>query len=609
VFRRAVFVGLGLVALIVLAAGIAVILLVRADLRPYAERTASTRFGRPVTIQSLTVSWGDPIALDATEVHVANSSWGSTPDMVSIQRVRGDIGLWPLLRGAIRLDNVVVDGPSIVLERDNDGTGNWKVAKPAARTPGQTVPPSSLPVQFIGAMALHDASLTFRTTHQTLRIRVTGAELRAGNDNAPVMIDVWGSYNDLPVRAQVTVESFAALRQVPRPVTMDIALSGKQTTIKFNGTMRDPLGFDGIEGNLAIAAETPKEFTAAIGMTEFAARKLTLSGMLDKQGERWSWTGLSGAFDGSTVAGSLVMNEGLKGSPDNYDINLKFGPLDFQRLGVMSSGTSWQTGISMHPDEAPGETFKITLGMEAATFRRYKFDTIAVDASVDPSIVTIRKLSFGFANGRVELAGTEKAEGKGGRLHLDATVSGMDASRVLTMVGADPSTLSGKIGAGATLDLHGTTSFHGLGASHGHAIVSMAGGQLAREFLQLASTDVRVLLHKAIGHVPVGCFLAAAAMTNGIVSVSTLRLKTTDGNLFGSGQLDLRRDSLDLLIQSESRSTDFWALDIPLRISGSFTNPHAGPSAGSSRPGMAAGGVGNLGLLPQALRPPIGRGC
>jgi uncharacterized protein involved in outer membrane biogenesis len=605
-FRRAMFVGLGLVGFIVIAAGIAAIELVRIDLRPYAERTASMRFGRPVTIQSLTVGWGNPIALDATEVHVANSSWGSTPDMVSVRHVRADVALWPLLRGAVRLDNVVVDGPSIVLERDTDGTGNWLVTKPHAGIPAQTRPPSLLPVQFIGALALHDGTLTFRTSHQILRIRMSGGELRAANDNAPVIIDATGSYNDLPVRALVTVESFAALRQVPRPVTMDIAASGTQTSIDLKGTMTDPLGFDGIEANLAIAAETMKELTTAIGVTEFADRKLMLSGVFDKQGDKWAWTGLTGAFDGATVAGTLVMNEGVKGVPDHFDIDLKFGPLDLQRLGVVSAGTSWQTGVSMHPNEAPGETYRINLGITAAILHSYKFDTISIDASVDPSILTLRKLSFGFANGRFELAGTEQAEGKGGRLHLDATVSGMDASRVLTMAGVDPATLSGKIGAGATLDLNGTTSFHGLGASHGHAIVSMAGGQLAREFLQLASTDVRVLLHKATGHVPVGCFLAAAALTNGIVSVSTLRLKTNDGNLFGSGQLDLRRDSMDLLIQSESRSTDFWALDIPLRVSGSLTNPHAGPSAGSGHP---TGGSGNLGLLPPALRPPIGHGC
>ena len=177
------------------------------------------------------------------------------------------------------------------------------------------------------------------------------------------------------------------------------------------------------------------------------------------------------------------------------------------------------------------------------------------------------------------------------------------------MLGVAPSTLSGKFNSGATLDLSGTTWSQGLGAGQGHVIISMSGGQIAREFLQLASTDVRALLHKATGQVPVACALIAAGMTNGSVSITHMRLNTSDGNLFGSGQLDLRRDSMDILIQSEGRSTDFWALDIPLRIYGGFANPHAEPAAGFHHPGITVGGGDNLGHLPQALRPPIDRRC
>ena len=98
------------------------------------------------------------------------------------------------------------------------------------------------------------------------------------------------------------------------------------------------------------------------------------------------------------------------------------------------------------------------------------------------------------------------------------------------------------------------------------------------------SSQTGVSLH------PISCFLAAASMTNGIVTVAPKRLKTNEGTLIGSGQLDLRRDTMDLLIQSEGRTTDFWALDNPLGVSGSFTNPRAQPSAGSGHPGVAPTG-------------------
>lgn len=159
------------------------------------------------------------------------------------------------------------------------------------------------------------------------------------------------------------------------------------------------------------------------------------------------------------------------------------------------------------------------------------------------------------------------------------------------------------------MKIEGNTLTDGLGASDGALILSMTGGHIAREFLQLASTDVRVLVQKATGQVPIDCLLGVGNMRNGIVAVAPLRLKTQEGNLFGSGQLDLRRQSMDLLVQSESRSTEFWALDIPLRFTGNFTNPHAQPSAGSDPVGVEAGGTANTGQLPSALRPPVGQRC
>ena len=366
--RRSLFVGLGLLGVIATAAIITAVVLVRSDLRPYAEQFASKHFGHKVTIQRLTIAWGNPIAVDIEDVHVANPLGASTPDIVAIQRLRGDVALWPLMHGELRLDHVVLDHPVIDLEHNSDGLANWKGSPSGAAEPG----PTPLPVRFIGAMHVHDGTLTFTSTaHHKLLIHLADADLRAANDTAPITINASGSYNDLPVRAVVTIESFAALSSVPHPVTMDIDVSSTHTTLKLTSTMTDPLGFDGVKGHLDIVADPLKDIIKAVGMTDFPDRKLTLSGAIDKQGEQWSWTGLTGLVDGATVAGSLALSEGLKGKPDHYDIALTIGPLDLQHLGLLNAAPAGQTGISLHPDDKPGETYKIDLGIKALTYHRF----------------------------------------------------------------------------------------------------------------------------------------------------------------------------------------------------------------------------------------------
>ena len=65
----------------------------------------------------------------------------------------------------------------------------------------------------------------------------------------------------------------------------------------------------------------------------------------------------------------------------------------------------------------------------------------------------------------------------------------------------------------------------------------------------------------------------------------------------GGGTIDLSKNTLDLTIRSDPKSTGFFALDIPIRISGALASPNAGPDSKSKFEGNFA-----LPELPKAIR-------
>ena len=75
---------------------------------------------------------------------------------------------------------------------------------------------------------------------------------------------------------------------------------------------------------------------------------------------------------------------------------------------------------------------------------------------------------------------------------------------------------------------------------------------------------------------------------------------------FSSGLVDLRRRWIDLYIQSDRRTTNFWALDVPIHLSGSLANPRPEPMVLSRMPSQTARGDANLRALPDALRRSFG---
>ena len=148
----------------------------------------------------------------------------------------------------------------------------------------------------------------------------------------------------------------------------------------------------------------------------------------------------------------------------------------------------------------------------------------------------------------------------------------------------------------------GITTDDAMRSSRGQAVLSMNSGQMSRQFLQMASIDVRLLLRDGQGSTPVTCFLGVVSNRNGILTVVPLRLRTNEGTVFGGGQVDLFRDTLDIHLQSKRSTTNFFALDLPVHIEGSFTDPRPGVTFRSGAREWDARAAEALRKLPPELR-------
>ena len=59
------------------------------------------------------------------DIKFANASWGSKPDMLSLDKFEVQVSLMPLLSGNIQVNRVILLEPVIFLETDKQGKGNW----------------------------------------------------------------------------------------------------------------------------------------------------------------------------------------------------------------------------------------------------------------------------------------------------------------------------------------------------------------------------------------------------------------------------------------------------------------------------------------------------
>jgi uncharacterized protein involved in outer membrane biogenesis len=575
-----------LAAVLVLGTGALVLLLLTLDLRPLVERHVSASLDRRVTIGALRIGWGSTLTVELQDLRIANAGWGSVPDMVRIPALSAEIDAWALLGGVLRFDKLDLEAPELVLERSGDGAANWRFPHSAAQGRLALVPANRSQFPSLLDMALRDGVLIYRTpTSRDLRLDFHALAIRAAGDDQPVSLALDGAYGGAPVTLAGKTQSFAMLRQASIPYGTELTVASGSARLDFTGTMTEPLDFEGISGRLQIAAAKLDDLVKFAGTDLGGSVPLELAGAFAKQGEHWQLDQAEGSLGPHRFGGSLALDEGPRGRPDDVALSLAFADLDLQRL--IGTGNR-REAIDLRLDPHPGANIAATLSAKRLAYGALQLADLVLHASSKPGQIAVSELGFSVAGGRVTASGRADSVGDATRLALRLNLAGADADRIAQLLGATAGQIAGQATARATLATTARTSDDALPHSHGQMVVTMTGGRVARSLVEQASTDMRTLFRKGEGFVPVACLLAAIDMTNGVAELQPLRLRTPDTTVLGTGRIDLLRRLFEIDIRAAG-GTSLFALDVPVRIAGDFAHYHVQPMIGSRSAQPASG--------------------
>jgi uncharacterized protein involved in outer membrane biogenesis len=581
-WRRALLAGLGLLVVLLLAAGAAV-LRGQVNLGEAVARYATARLGRAVTIGTLHITVGESVVLDVADAKLANVPGARQPDMVTLRHTEATLDPWALLRFTLVFRRLDIDGLSVRLEHEAGHVANWKfgaAANSPAATAQPTAPRATLPTMYDAT--LRDSEVTLRTSSGALlRIGLQQARLHSDGDTQPVTLSAEGSYNNAPATLTGTTQSFAALRDTAKPFGVELHLLSGANTLAFNGTMTDPLNFDGVQGNLVANIPVPGELLQVFGLDLHPDWPLSLSATLGKIGDAWHLDAAKGTLAASSFDGKLELNEGTRRQPDSVTTNLRFQSIDLKALQARM-GPSASPGAIPTVEAQPGTLLDAQLEAVAMRYGAVGIHDFATHLAVIPGKVSLEKTSFGIVGGKAALSALATPAPAGTQVAASIALTGADIGALGQMLSLGPTQLAGRIDLRASAEAAGGTMQRALGASRLDAVLAMQGGSLPRQIIQMASVDLDQLFGAKKGLVRVSCLLAGANLRNLAGPIAPLRLRTADGTINGAGQIDLRRMTINLLIRTAPASTGFTALDVPIHISGAIASPSIGPLLGSS---------------------------
>ncbi|MFT8516836.1 MAG: hypothetical protein ABF673_07170, partial [Acetobacter persici] len=212
-------------------------------------------------------------------------------------------------------------------------------------------------------------------------------------------------------------------------------------------------------------------------------------------------------------------------------------------------------------------------------------------------------LSLDYLGANLKASGKIEAADKGAS-HVGASVnvSGADIEKLRQVLGFGPVPLQGRVDMQIRADATQKTLNAAVHAADVAAAVSMTSGSLDRKVIGLVSADLRMLFNKPKGMTPVACMLGVVSSRAGVGQALPLRIRTGDGTVAANARFDLNRKWFDLTFGSQASTTGRFALDIPVRVSGSFSSPKVRPASWSAEGRAMMAQTERLNTLPAGVK-------
>ncbi|MCL4762147.1 MAG: AsmA family protein, partial [Burkholderiales bacterium] len=267
---------LGVVALLaVLVVGAAVVIATidkRALLAPLEARLEKAT-GREVTVGGeprIDLSLTPTLVLE--DVAIANAPWGSAKEMLRAKRVEAQVALLPLLSRRIELMRFTLVEPSILLETDRSGAGNWSFGTPAA-APAAPADATAASAFALGEVVIERGEVRYRDgrTGEATPIVVERLYVRGRDPQQPLVAQFRGRVANLPVDVEGTFGPLAALQagRWPWPVSLEGEVAGRRTGVQ--AKVRPDAG--GIAAGDVVLARGASRMTGSVAYQPREGRK------------------------------------------------------------------------------------------------------------------------------------------------------------------------------------------------------------------------------------------------------------------------------------------------------------------------------------------------
>ncbi len=623
---------------IVLLAVILIVVVATFDwnrLKPTINQKVSAEINRPFAIRGdLGVNWqrnpeqpGWRRWVPWPHLHAQDILLGSPQEvteetMVELARVDATLSPLALLTRQIYLPWIKLQHPVVRLVQQADGRNNWTFT--LANSDKPEVQSGSNWGFRLDSIAFDQGQINYRDAQHKADVAVTVdplgkpvpyAQLAGGNDKqrgAADFIFGWhakGHWNNESLTGSGKLGGMLSLRShtVPFPVQADIR--NGTTRVQLDGAIADPLNLQGLDLRLRFSGDTLASLHGLTGVLLPDTPPYETDGHLAvdlrQKNTVFSYEDFNGRIGASDIHGSLTYHQQqprplLTGALESRQLRMAdLGPLIGVESGKGSAKTAREkarrgdatvqpAGKVLPHDKFDSKSWRTMDADIRFSGKRIEHSSALPLSDMSTHLrlkngdLRLDPLRFGIAGGNLNATVHLQGDKTPLQGQVDMHVRGLKLRQLFPAVQAMQGAL-GQLNGDASLSGRGNSVADLLATSNGSLKLLVNDGVISRSLMEIVGLNVgNYVVGKLFGddEVKINCAAASLQVTHGLAESKLFVFDTANALINISGNVNLAREQLDLLINPESKGMRVFTLRSPLYVQGSFKNPDAGVKAG-----------------------------
>ncbi len=614
---------------------------------PLAESQASAALGRKVTISHLHVALGRRPVVTVDGLTIANpDGFPEFAPLAIVEHLKVQLDIPAYLDDRIIVSPaIVIDRPVIEARALPDGKNNWTFSGLAGSGSQSSGPPPKL-----GTLAINDghahavdpkmkadfsvdistrsavsqpAENTAVATNTKAPVPAANDEPRQGNQDQLVAA-AKGTYSGQPISGKFVGGALLSLRDAATPYPIDVSVENGPTHVSLVGTIADPMAFAGANLKLRLSGPDLALLLPLTGIAIPQTPSYQVSGTLDYADKKIQFHDIEGRIGSSDLEGNIDVDPGTE--RPKMIATLSSRRIDLADLGGFIGSTPGRVStpnqsaaqrtavekaeanpqlIPNRPIDLPKlKAADIELHYRGARIegRSIPLDNLLVTLSIENGDISLHPVSFGVGRGNISGnislgAPASGAEHGGFRARADIDFQRIELSRLMASLHSFDG--AGTIGGKFVLDSTGNSLAGFLDNGNGELKLLMGhGGNISALLVDLSGLEFGNAILSALG-IPnkaiLQCAITDFALEHGIVKTKAFLVDTSEANVGGTGEVNLRNETLNMRLRTESKHFTIGSLPADIIIDGKLKSPSIGPDA--KELGARAGAAIGLGVL------------